>query len=256
MTSEISVRQSGGVLDIEISRPDKKNALTTSMYTQLADAFDSASADPKVRVVVLHGSDTCFTAGNDLKDFLETPPADFDSPAFRFIKGVTVFEKPLVVAVEGPAVGIGTTILLHADLVAAGEGSTFILPFVNLGVCPEAASSYLLPRIMGHVRAAKWLLLSEAFGAEEAREAGLINDVVATGTATARAQEWATALAKKPPSALRLAKSLMRRGAASAVADAFEAEGKEFISRLESEEANEALNAFLEKRPPDFSPFS
>jgi enoyl-CoA hydratase/carnithine racemase len=166
VTPDIRVQVEGGVLDLAIARPEKKNALTHAMYTALADALERARRDGSVRVVLIHGSDTCFTAGNDLRDFLDTPPTGFDSPVFRFIKGASVFEKPMVVAVEGAAVGIGTTLLLHADLAVAGDGSTFQMPFVNLGVCPEVASSLLLPRIMGHVRAARLLLLCDAFGAD------------------------------------------------------------------------------------------
>ncbi len=175
---DIDTRVADGIQTIAFNRPAKKNAITAAMYAQLADAFREAQDDAAVRVIVVVGQPAIFTAGNDLEDFLRSPPSDDDSPVFRFLHGIRTAEKPVVAAVRGAAIGIGTTLLLHCDLVYAGRGARFALPFVQLGICPEAASSLLLPQMVGHHRAAEKLLLGEPFGADEACAMGFVNEVL------------------------------------------------------------------------------
>jgi enoyl-CoA hydratase/carnithine racemase len=254
MSDHLRTETAGGVLHLVFDRPEKKNALTLAMYEGLTAALASSAADPAVRAVVLSGTGGAFSAGNDLSDFLSDPPSGEDSPVFRFLHAASTFPKPLLAAVEGPAVGIGTTVLLHCDLAWAAPSARFRLPFVDLGLVPEAASSLLLPRAVGPKRAAEWLLLGEAFGAEEAVQAGLVNAVVDGPVAVA--MERARGLARKPPEAVRLAKALLRRSYTQAVAETIREEGRLFVERLASPEAQEAFSAFLEKRPPDFSRFA
>jgi len=243
------------VLRIEIARPEKKNALTQEMYAALADALADADGDAKVRVALVHGARDCFTAGNDLKDFLDRPPHSEASPTHRFLRVIANFGKPLLAAVNGPAVGIGTTLLLHCDLVYAAPGARFQLPFVPLGLVPEAASSFLLPYIAGYQRAAELLLLGQPFDAEKAREAGFVNSIVPESELFERALAGALAIAALPPAAVRATKALMRSRFAPRVNEAMAAELKVFSERLSSPEAREAMTAFFEKRKPDFSRF-
>lgn len=244
------------VLRIQMNRPEKKNALTVAMYTAMCDALDRAAADGGVRVVLLAGAPACFTAGNDILDFMNVPPTDENSPVMRFLKTIVAFPKPIVAAVTGPAVGIGTTVLLHCDLVYAGEGAVFRMPFVNLGLCPEAGSSYLLPLIMGHVRAAELLLLGGKFGPDKALACGIVNAVVPDTDLDAHAAAKARELAALPPASVRLSKALMKRPHQAALIAAMTEEGGEFVQRLQSPEAIEAFTAFMEGRKPDFSAFS
>jgi len=241
------------VLHLTLDRPEKKNALTRAMYARLADALAEAAEDADVRAVVLSGRDGVFTGGNDLMDFVQEPPTGPESPVFRFLHGAVAFPKPLVAAIAGPAIGIGTTILLHCDLAYAAPDARFKMPFVDLGLVPEAASSLLLPRLAGRARASELLLFGEAFSAETAREVGLVNEVVADPVA--RALERARALAQKPPEAVRQTKALLRHDAADATGEALAREGALFVERLASPEAQEAFTAFFEKRAPDFSRF-
>ena len=243
----------GAVLHLALDRPEKKNALTRAMYGRLADLLAEAAADGAVRVVVLSGSGGVFTAGNDLGDFLQDPPTGPDSPVFRFLQATATFPKPLVAAVAGPAIGIGTTILLHCDLAYAAPDALLRMPFVDLGLVPEAASSLLLPRLAGPARAAEMLLFGDPIAADAAHAVGLVNAVVADPVA--HALERAAALAQKPPAAVRQTKALLRHDAADAVGAAFAREGALFVERLGSPEAQEAFTAFFEKRPPDFSRF-
>ena len=243
------------VLRIEIARPEKKNALTAAMYQALADALAAADGDPAIRVALIHGARDCFTAGNDLKDFLERPPHSEASPVSRFLRGIAVFGKPLLAAVNGPAVGIGTTLLLHCDLVYAAPGARFQLPFVPLGLVPEAGSSFLLPYIAGYQRAAELLLFGQPFGAEKALAAGFVTEIVAEGELLQRARAAALAVAALPPAAVRATKALMRGRFRKRVTEAMDEEGKVFSERLSSPEAREAMTAFFEKRKPDFSRF-
>ncbi len=245
-----------GVLRVELRRPEKKNALTTAMYQALIDALQAADRDPAIRVVLLHGQPETFTSGNDLKDFLQDPAVDDSHVAYRFVRTISGAETPIVAAVNGICVGVGATLLLHCDLVYAGESATFALPFVNLGLCPEAGSSLLLPLAAGHARAAELLMLGEPFPASLAVQCGLVTRVLPDAEVVARAEDAARKLAAKPPAALRLTKMLMRRGVNTQVRDAIATESRAFQERLRSPEAKEAFAAFLEKRAPDYSRFS
>ena len=251
--SDILVHTEAGVMTLTLNRVDKKNSITAAMYGQLADALQAAQDDPAVRCVVFQGNETIFSSGNDIGDFLHKPPAGQDSPVFRFLHGIAAFPKPIVAAVCGPAVGIGTTMLLHCDLVYAGDNAAFALPFVNLGLCPEAASSLLVPQMFGYHRAAEALLLGEPFMAEAALEVGLVNRVVPPTEANAIAQAQARKLAAKPISSLIETKRLMKKGQAALVAQQMTEEGAVFGRMLGEPAAREAFTAFMEKRKPDFS---
>jgi enoyl-CoA hydratase/carnithine racemase len=250
---DILVHAESGVMTLTLNRVDRKNAITALMYGAMADALESASHDPAVRAVVIQGHESIFSAGNDIGDFLNQPPSTQDSPVFRFLRGISSFPKPLVAAVCGPAVGIGTTMLLHCDLVYAGDNAAFSMPFVNLGVCPEAASSLLVPQMLGYHRAAEALLLGEPFSAETALEFGLINRIVPPLEANALAQRQALKLAAKPLTSLIEAKRLMKKGNAGIVAERMAEEGASFGRMLQEPAAREAFTAFMAKRKPDFS---
>jgi enoyl-CoA hydratase/carnithine racemase len=252
MTEIVTVRE-GVVERIQLNRPEKKNAITTAMYAALADAIVAADAAPSVRVLFLHGAGDCFTAGNDLHDFLANPPQGEDRPAFRFLHAISHAAKPIVAAVHGVAIGIGTTLLGHCDLVYAAEGTRFHLPFVNLGLCPEGGSSLLLPWNAGYQRAAELLMLGEPFDATQARELGLVAAVVPPPQLLATAGAAAQKLAAKPPAALRLTKHLLKRALMPQIEAAMAEERTAFEARLVSPEAKEAFTAFFEKRAPDFS---
>jgi enoyl-CoA hydratase/carnithine racemase len=251
--NDILIHTEAAVTTITINRVVKKNSITAAMYGALADALDSASRDADVRVVVIQGHETIFSAGNDISDFLSVPPDHADAPVFRFMRGISTFAKPIVASVCGPAVGIGTTLLLHCDLIYAGDNAAFSMPFVNLGLCPEAGSSLLVPKLMGHRRAAEALLLGEPFMAEAALEMGLINRIVPPSEANALAQRQAQKLASKPLSALLETKRLMKQGNAALVAARIEEECASFGRMLSEPAAREAFAAFIEKRRPDFS---
>ncbi|WP_412070156.1 enoyl-CoA hydratase [Rubrivirga sp. IMCC43871] len=251
--THVAAHRHGAVLHLVLDRPAKKNALTRAMYAALADALTDAVTDASVRAVVLSGRDGVFTGGNDLGDFMMDPPTGPDSPVFRFLKALVGFPKPILAAVAGPAIGIGTTALLHCDLAYAAPDAVFKMPFVDLGLVPEAASSVLLPRLAGQVRAAELLLFGERFSAETAYEVGLLNAVVDDPEAVAL--ERAAVLAAKPPAAVRMTKALLRHDTADVVGDAIAREGALFVERLGSPEAAEAFSAFFEKRAPDFSAF-
>ena len=253
--SEIRTETKERVLRIEIARPEKKNALTQAMYGAMADALQSADKDPGVRAVLIHGTRDCFTAGNDLKDFLERSAGGGPSAAFSFISALPKLAKPLIAAVGGPAVGIGTTLLLHCDLVYAAPGARFQMPFVPLGLVPEAASSLLLPMVAGYQRAAELLLLGQPFSAERALAAGFVTEIVAEEKLLEHAHNAAIAVAALPPASVRLTKQLMKRQLGAAIASQMQEEGRVFAERLQSGEAQEAMNAFFEKRKPDFSRF-
>ena len=255
MSAHVAVETKQRVARIAIARPEKKNALTVEMYQALAAALAAADADREVRAILIHGAADCFCSGNDLKDFLERPPHGERSPTFEFLRTISTLEKPLVAAVGGPAVGIGTTMLLHCDLVYAAPNARFQLPFVPLGLVPEAASSLLLPAIAGYQRAAELLLLGQAFGTAKALAAGFVTEVVPETELLDTAANAARALAALPAASLRLTKRLMKSGAAEAVAARIELEAGHFRERLGSPEAREAMSAFLEKRKPDFSKF-
>jgi enoyl-CoA hydratase/carnithine racemase len=253
MTQDILSHTEAGVTTITLNRVDKKNSITAAMYGAMADALQAAAADAAVRVVVFQGHETIFSAGNDIGDFLNKPPAGKDSPVFRFLHGIAAFPKPLVAAVCGPAVGVGTTMLFHCDLVYAGDNAAFSMPFVNLGLCPEAASSLLVPQMLGYHRAAEALLMGEPFMAEAALEVGLVNRVLPPTEANNYAQAQARKLAAKPISSLVETKRLMKKGQATLVAQQMAEEGASFGRMLGEPAAKEAFTAFMERRKPDFS---
>lgn len=252
---QIITEKRDGILRVEINRPDKKNALTAAMYQAMADALTAAEADAKVRVVLIHGKSDLFTAGNDLQDFLDNPPRGEDGPAFQFLRNISRAQKPIVAAVAGAAVGIGTTMLLHCDLVYAAPNTRLQLPFVSLGLVPEAASSLLLPALVGYQRAAELLLLGEPFSAQTAKEIGLVTEVVPEEVLLETALAQAKKLAQKPAASVRLTKQLMKRSFAAAMAQQMELEIGHFGELLGSPAAKEAFTAFFEKRKPDFSKF-
>ena len=251
--SDILTDTSAGVLTITLNRVDKKNSITAAMYASMAEALVQAEADPAVRAVVFQGHETIFSAGNDISDFLNAKPSTMDSPVFRFLRGISTFSKPVLAAVCGPAVGIGTTLLFHCDLVYAGDNAAFSMPFVNLGLCPEAASSYLAPQRMGYGRAAEALLLGEPFLAEAALEMGLVSRIVPPSEAAALAQRQAQKLAAKPLGSLVETKRLMKLGQVDVVAQRMAQEAQSFGRMLAEPAAREAFTAFMEKRKPDFS---
>ena len=251
----VRAETAGAVARIVLDRPEKKNALTVQMYAQLAEALARAEADPQVRAILLTGSGGCFTAGNDLADFLERPPSGAGSATWRFFEVLPELAKPVVAAVAGPAIGIGTTLLLHCDLVYAAATARFQLPFVPLGIVPEFGSTYLLPLLAGYQRAAELLLLGQPFDAEKARDVGLVSQVVSPENLPSAAEQAAARLAELPRESLRLTKRLMKSAHREAVRRAIDEEGRIFRERLGSPEAKEALRAFLEKRKPDFSRF-
>ncbi len=251
--SDILVHTEDGVATLSFNRLERKNSITSAMYAAMADAVEQAAADATVRVLVIQGHETVFSAGNDIGDFLNQPPATADAPVFRFLRGIAGFPKPVIAAVSGPAVGIGTTLLFHCDLVYAGDNAAFSMPFVNLGLCPEAASSLLVPQMFGYHRAAEALLLGEPFMAEAALEAGLVNRVLPPTEANGYAQAQARKLAAKPLSALIETKRLMKQGQAARVLEQMAEEGASFGRMLREPAAREAFMAFMEKRKPDFS---
>lgn len=251
--SELLQHAEDGVLTLTLNRPEKKNALNGAMYAALAAALDTAAADEALRVVLVQGQAQVFCAGNDLGDFLNGPELGREAPVLRFLHALSTFPKPLVAAVAGPAVGVGTTLLLHCDLVYAGDNAVFSLPFVNLGLCPEAASSLLLPKLWGHARAAEALLFGEPFGAEQALEYGLLNRIVPPAELNAFAGLMARKLAAKPRASLIETKRLLKAAHAPAVQQRLAEEIAVFGRMLKEPAAREAFSAFLQKRKPDFS---
>jgi enoyl-CoA hydratase/carnithine racemase len=257
VSDNIQVEKHNRTLVVRLHRPERKNALTHAMYTGLGDAMATAEADSDIRCVLFTGSAECFTAGNDLSDFSEGLPGDFQStPVGRFLFALANATKPVVAAVNGPAVGIGTTMLLHCDLVFAGNNTRFQMPFATLGLCPEGGSSLLLPTWLGRVRASELLMLGDAFDAEKADKLGLINRVCEPQETEKSALEACERLCAQPPAAIRATKALLNRPPADQLKAALLAEGELFAERLQSPEASEALKAFSEKRKPDFSRFS
>ena len=247
---DILVTRRGGVMEIEFNRPQKKNAFTAEMYSAMSAALAEAESDPSVRVVLFHGKPDVFTAGNDIEDFIQRPPSGEDAPSFHFLRVASRAAKPLVAAVNGAAVGIGTTLLLHCDLVYAGDNARFRLPFTSLGVVPEFASSYLLPLIAGYQRAAELLLLGETFGPEKAFEAGFVTRVVPAAETLDIARKAAAQLVALPEKSLRLTKALMKGAHAKAIESQLRAEGEHFRALLGEPAAREALAAFMQKRKP------
>ena len=253
MTIKTGVHQ--GVATIEIARPEKKNALTAAMYQAMADALRAAADDATVRAVLITGQPGVFTSGNDLEDFMQRPPQGADSPVAQFMRALLEIDKPVVAAVTGAAIGIGTTMLLHCDFVYVSDEARLATPFVSLGLVPEYASSLLMPTLMGQRRAAEKLLLGDPFNAETAVEVGLANAVLPAGEVVNHARRVAERFNALPPGAVRDTKRLMRRAGRDATLQAMSAEGEIFGTRLRSPEAKEAFQAFFEKRRPDFSKF-
>ena len=252
MSEHILIERSGAIVTIRMARPEKKNALTAEMYTGMTAGLRDATTDAGVRAIMIAGAGGSFTSGNDLKDFASTPPQNSDSPVFQFLREISSCPKPIVAAVSGVAVGIGTTMLLHCDLVVADPATRFSLPFINLGLVPEAASSLLLPRMIGHVRASELLLLGEMFDAALAERFGIINRISAAGEAEVVAMTWALQLVAKAPDALRRTKMLLK-SEANGVSARIAQEAGEFLPQLMGPEFREAVTAFMEKRPPRFS---
>ncbi|MGY2287243.1 enoyl-CoA hydratase-related protein [Pseudomonas gingeri] len=249
MTDAIVIEREGGLLTLRLNRADKKNALTRAMYSQLGQALRQADEDPAIRAVLIRGSEECFTSGNDIADFLEEPPSDLDSPVFHFMRSLLDCRKPLIAAVAGPAVGIGTTLLLHCDLVYVSADARLRMPFVNLGLCPEFGSSLLLPRLVGHARAAELLLLGEGFSGEQAAAWGLATAALSSGAeALARAREAALRFEQLAPTAVQISKELMKAPDREQLRKVVEAEGALFVQRLRSPEAIAALSGFMTRR--------
>jgi enoyl-CoA hydratase/carnithine racemase len=250
---DVLVETRDGVCRIHFNRVAKKNAITAAMYSALADAIVAAEADSAARAVLIAGHPDIYTAGNDLEDFLKNPPSGESSPVFRFLNAISTAGKPVVAAVSGAAIGIGTTLLLHCDLIYAAEDARFQLPFAQLGLVPEAASSLLLPALAGYPRAAEKLLLGEPFGAAEALAMGLVTAVVPRAELTSHVEQKLAKLVALPPGAVRATKRLMKSHGAAAVAAHMREEATEFIARLATPAAREAFTAFFERRRPDFS---
>lgn len=252
MSEHVQVERTGAIVTIRMARPEKKNAITTDMYRGMTVAFSDATRDPGVRAILLTGAGGSFTAGNDLRDFASAPPLDDDIPAFQFLREIAQCPKPIVAAVNGVAVGIGTTMLLHCDLVVADPATRFSLPFINLGLVPEGASSLILPRMIGHVKASELLMLGDMFDAVTAERCGIINHISATGEADIVAMRWAEALAAKAPNALRATKALLK-SETTGVLTRIREEGQQFAPQLHSAEFREALMAYMEKRAPRYT---
>ncbi len=245
-----------GVATIEIARPEKKNALTVEMYLAMADAIDAAGEDPAVRAVLITGQPGIFTSGNDLQDFLNRPRPNIDeSPTFRFMRALILCDKPVVAAVTGAAIGIGTTMLLHCDFVYVSDEARLAMPFASLGLVPEFGSSVLVPQLMGGRRAAEKLLLGDPFTAETAVECGIANAVLPANEVLPHARRVAERFNALPPSAVRETKRLLREPSRATIFEAVKREAAIFTTQLASAEAREAMQAVLEKRKPDFSKF-
>ncbi|RON51209.1 enoyl-CoA hydratase [Pseudomonas frederiksbergensis] len=249
MTDAIQLERERGLLTLRLNRPDKKNALTRAMYAQLAKALNEADQDPEINAVLITGSAECFTAGNDIADFLQQPPSSLDSPVFHFMLSLLDCRKPVIAAVAGAAVGIGTTLLLHCDLVYISRDARLRMPFVNLGLCPEFGSSLILPRLLGHAKAAELLLLGEGFSGEQAAEWGIATEALGSGEAAlAKAREMALRFESLPTEAVRISKQLMKAPDRELVRKVIEEEGALFTQRLRSPEALAALSGFINRR--------
>nr|WP_315215664.1 enoyl-CoA hydratase [uncultured Duganella sp.] len=256
---DILSSKENGVLTLEFNRPERKNAITAAMYQSMADAINEAEQDTAVRAILIVGKPEIFTAGNDLEDFMKTAPstgAIEDRSVYKFMMALTGTTKPVVAAVAGAAVGIGTTLLMHCDLVYAADTAKFSMPFSQLGLCPEFASSVLLPQIAGYPRAAEKLMLGEAFLAQEALEMGLVSRVLPAAELLAFAQGQAAKLVALPASSIRATKQLMKASRNALVSETITAENKLFSAMLTAPEAKEAFTAFFQKRKPDFSQFA
>src|SRR5437899_941915 len=251
--SDIVTERSGSILRVQLNRPAKKNAMTSAMYVTIADSLNAAAKDDDIRVVLWHGAGDSFCAGNDVEDFMRNPPGPGESPQAHLIGALINFEKPVVAAVHGAAIGGGTTMLTHCDFVYAGESAKFQMPFINLALVPEFGTSYSIPARIGYLRAAELIQLGQPFDAKRAAELGLVTRVVPDQELLATATETAQKLAEKPAGALQACKRLMRQPVRVQLEQAAKLENEEFSARLRSADAKEAFTAFLEKRPPDFT---
>jgi enoyl-CoA hydratase/carnithine racemase len=251
--SDIVTERSGSILRVQLNRPTKKNAMTLAMYDTIADVLNAAAKDDSVRVVLWHGAGDSFCAGNDLEDFLKNPMGPDDSPQSRLIEALINFDRPIVAAVQGFAIGGGTTMLTHCDFVYAGESAKFQMPFINLALVPEFGTSYSIPARIGYLRAAELIQLGEPFDAKRAVELGLVTRVVPDQKLLATATETAQKLAEKPAGALQACKRLMRQPVRAQLEQAAKLENEEYSARLRSADTKEAITAFFEKRPPDFT---
>jgi enoyl-CoA hydratase/carnithine racemase len=250
---DIVIEHAGSILRVQLNRPTKRNAMTSAMYVALAGIFNEAANDENTRAVLWHGAGDSFCAGNDIEDFLRNPPGPGESPQAGLMKAFVDFDKPVVAAVQGAAIGGGTTMLTHCDFVYAGESAKFQMPFINLAVVPEFGSSWSVPARIGHVRAAELILMGTSYDARRAAELGLVTEVVSDKDVLARATETAQKLAAKPAAALQASKRLMKQPFREQIKAAMKAENEEFSAQVRSEDAKEALMAFLEKRKPDFT---
>ncbi len=250
---EIVTERAGSILRIQLNRPKKRNAMTSGMYVTLSDVLKNAAKDEFTRAVLWHGAGDSFCAGNDIEDFLKNPPGPGESPQAQLMKALIEFDKPLIAAVQGAAIGGGTTMLLHCDFVYAGESAKFQMPFIDLAVVPEFGSSSIVPARIGHLRAAELILLASPYDARRAAELGLVTQVVPDQDLLAMATATAQKLAAKSASALQASKRLMKQPFRQQIKAAMKAENEEFSAQVRSEDAKEALTAFLEKRKPDFT---
>jgi len=249
MDEHVRVERSGGVMAITLNRPDRRNAITIAMYAALADAIESAAGDKEVRLITIRGEGQDFAAGNDLADFLQAAPRlDEEIPVWRFLRALASCEIPIVAAVQGNCVGIGTTMLLHCDLVIAEDNARFSLPFVDLGLVPEAASSLLIPRLAGHRHAARLLMLCEPADAKEARDLGIVSHVVPEGTGPDALAKMVARLLAKPAEALRITRGLLHKGARDEIYARMKLESSLFAERLASDEVKQAISAFFAAR--------
>ena len=253
LSEHVRVTRNAGVLSIILDRPERRNAITVAMYAALADAIETAANDETIRIVTICGEGQDFAAGNDIADFQTALPRDTNEiPVWRLLRALATCETPLVAAVHGNCVGIGTTMLLHCDLVLADEGARFSLPFVDLALVPEAASTLLLPRLAGRRQAARHLLLGEPFGVDEAITMGIVSHRVVSGQLGAMLADVVARLLAKPPAALMATQRLLRAGSSGEVLERMKLESELFAERLSSAEAKEAFTAFFEKRKPNF----
>jgi len=250
--SDVVTERSGSILRVQLNRPAKKNAMTSAMYVTIADSLNAAANDDDIRVVLWHGAGDSFCAGNDVEDFMRNPPGPGESPQAHLIGALINFEKPVVAAVHGAAIGGGTTMLTHCDFVYAGESAKFQMPFINLALVPEFGTSYSIPARIGYLRAAELIELGLPFDAQRAAELGLVTRVVPDQELLATATQTAQKLAEKPAGALQACKRIMRQPVRVQLEQAAKLENEEFSTRLRSADAKEAFTAFLEKRPPDF----
>jgi len=245
-----------GILYVSINRLDKRNALTTAMYLELIEIINDYEKNDDARVLLLSGTQMCFTAGNDMADFLENPPVDDNSASPSFLRTLSLAKKPLMAAVNGPVVGIGATMLMHFDLVYAGASATFNMPFCNLGICPEGGTTLLLPQTIGHKKACELIMFGESFDAQTAKECGFINDHFSDDEYLDKITAKAKRLAAQPASSIRLTKHMLKRHHAKDMSATLYYEGQEIRKSLKTPESREAMSAFMEKRRPDFLQFN